>query len=802
MFRHPKLTVAVTSVFAAAVLFLALARPTPTQTSQPASYKNSIGMTMVRVEPGSFQMGNDEQIPAGALGGPALAPRGDWDERPVHKVKITRPFYISETEVTLEQYREFSPFFETGKEFPNFATGMSWEEAVMFCEWLSRKEKKTYRLPTEAEWEYAARAGTATLFSSGNEAPRDGQPNAWGLRNVHAGPLEWVYDWHGMYLWSEQTDPVGVDSGVGRVVRGGGLQQPRAERPDDLHGRAPYYRRSANRASAPPSYRGGHPIGFRVVEAPLPATAPLRAEASFNQQVVKQTAAHLKQGPDPGKPYFRQRAMLPVPPENVMPDVIEATGLHPAIQGHNHSPGLAVLPNGDVLAVFFSSPSSHTEYWPNVSFIATRLRFGADEWDMPSVYYDLADVNDQTSLLWNDNGTVWNFTGGIGLGDVPFRVQTSRDNGATWNPIEFPLVKGPIGGFFPQPINTAFRGPDGTIYVPSDGVGGQSLLWASDDNGRTWRDTGGRTGGRHTTFVFLKDGGILGMGGKNTDIDGYMPQSISRDRGKSWEVSKTGFAALGSNQRPIVLRLASGRLFFAGDYQHYSGKSPEGIKERGSYSALSDDEGKTWKVRRLPGVLPHESHTAKVRDLKWWNKSGNTHGTLGYSVARQAPNGVIHLIATMNHPSQHYELNEAWILQGGETTPAPSGSDRRVNGQETYSDGKLRASWGAKITADGRYGLDGAETFFYPDGRKQYEATWRDGRKTGVETYWSPDGRKVWAWEHRPDGSSMWTQWWENGQKKSESTWRDAKAEGVATLWDPQGKLVSRHTFRDGYMVE
>ena len=93
-----------------------------------------------------------------------------------------------------------------------------------------------------------------------------------------------------------------------------------------------------------------------------------------------------------------------------------------------------------------------------------------------------------------------------------------------------------VGGFSPQPITTALRTADGTLYLPSDAVGGESMLWASRDEGHTWSDTGERTAGRHTTFVILKDGGVLGIGGKNTNIDGYMPQAISHAGGRTWQV--------------------------------------------------------------------------------------------------------------------------------------------------------------------------------------------------------------------------------------------------------------------------
>ena len=141
---------------------------------------------------------------------------------------------------------------------------------------------------------------------------------------------------------------------------------------------------------------------------------------------------------------------------------------------------------------------------------------------------------------------------------------------------------------------------------PVTRAGGTSVLWTSEDNGQTWRDPGSRSAGRHTTYCLLKDGGILGMGGKNTDIDGFMPSVVSRDGGKTWEKSKTVFPALGGNQRPSLLRLQSGRLFFAGDFQHLEGKHPAGVTNWGSYVALSEDDGQTWHIKPLVGTQPHE----------------------------------------------------------------------------------------------------------------------------------------------------------------------------------------------------
>jgi hypothetical protein len=108
---------------------------------------------------------------------------------------------------------------------------------------LSRKEGVHYRLPTEAEWEFAARAGTTSLFSSGSAPPEPGSPNAWGVKNMHSGAAEWVSDWYGAYTGEDESDPIGPAADLAKVIRGGGL---------DLQ--TPYYARSANRASYAPAF--------------------------------------------------------------------------------------------------------------------------------------------------------------------------------------------------------------------------------------------------------------------------------------------------------------------------------------------------------------------------------------------------------------------------------------------------------------------------------------------------------------------------------------------------------------------
>ncbi|MCX7722714.1 MAG: SUMF1/EgtB/PvdO family nonheme iron enzyme [Verrucomicrobiae bacterium] len=739
----------------------------------PSRFTNSIGMVFVQVPPGVFQMGNSE---AG----------GDrdkcFDEAPAHQVTLTRPFWIGATEVTLEQYRLFRPGFDGNTNFAPAAAGISWRDAVAFCDWLSQREGIPYRLPTEAEWEYAAR-----------------RAEELGIGGMLQDPLEWCYDWHGPYTPEPKTNPVGRATGFARVVRGGRL--------DDTtkRGTPAEYRHVTHRAGIAPAFGvdpkssgefGRHHIGFRVVQAPFYSTPPLPAEPSFVTQCVRQDTSRAHIGPPPDKPYFRKRYLLPVPPDNSPRAAIDAAGFPPSFRGHNHSPALTVCPNGDVLLVIYTS---YTEYESEVSLIATRLRFGADEWDFPSPFVDFPGANDHAPLLFTDGQTVRLFWGCPELTSAfPFQWIESKDNGATWSEVRFPRFVGPVGPHDRQPINTAFRSLTGTIFVASDAKGPSSVLWASDDNGATWYDPGGRSAGRHTVFAPLGDGAILGLGGKDSNIDGYMPQVISRDGGRTWERSKTIFPAKGTNQRPGLRRLASGRLLFVGDFQDIRGRQPEGMTNRGSFVALSDDDGKTWRIKKLPGAQPHENPARRGGEA-----------TLGYAAVAQAPNGMIHLVTSMNHPCLHFEFNEAWILSDApwpDTDAELMGSTatqiRRVEViEERYPNGALRAVWRGGVADDGRWLLHGLQTAWHPDGKKQWEACFELGRKTGRETFWDCTGRKLWEWEHGQGGRSVWRQFWPNGRLKAESMWRDFKCEGTARRWGPQGNLVGRWTFVSGSIV-
>ena len=322
---------------------IALASVNHSYSQQPAKQaENTIGMKLTLVPAGNFLMGAVE-APSDTLTAFPYA-RREWldGETPQHRVRITKPFYMGTYEVTLGQFLKFyhdakykmdcetdgkpswgysadrklieSTLFRPWNtlawkaEMDHPAVYISWNDATAFCKWLSAKEKMVYRLPTEAEWEYACRAGTKTRFSNGNDPEdlvrignvsdqdrrvghenaiivvfdtgkkedtqipypflkgRDGykwtapvgkfRPNAFGLYDMHGNAWEWCSDWYDekYYENSPKEDPQGPTAGSLRVLRGGGFSDTTV----DL--------RAAYRNGESPSSRLCK-AGFRVVRA-------------------------------------------------------------------------------------------------------------------------------------------------------------------------------------------------------------------------------------------------------------------------------------------------------------------------------------------------------------------------------------------------------------------------------------------------------------------------------------------------------------------------------------------------------
>ncbi|MFD2272051.1 formylglycine-generating enzyme family protein [Undibacterium arcticum] len=273
----------------------------------PTQIENSVGMKFVLVPAGEFMMGSDESPDSLAKSYPQYE-RARFleldDEAPVHKVRITRAFYLGQHHVTVGQFRRFleasgykpesetdgtggygynpdydpaksvrgdafegrnpkyswrNPGFQQGDDHP--VVNVTWNDAVAMSKWLSETEGKTYRLPTEAEWEYSARAGTRTRYYTGDDpqsllkaanifdadaqkkigkkwaiyalAGHDGfaftspvgsfAPNAFGLYDMHGNAWAWTADWYGEHYYANSPldDPKGPATGAVRVRRGG-----------------------------------------------------------------------------------------------------------------------------------------------------------------------------------------------------------------------------------------------------------------------------------------------------------------------------------------------------------------------------------------------------------------------------------------------------------------------------------------------------------------------------------------------------------------------------------------------------
>lgn len=309
--------------------------PSVVRAAEPEVITNSIGMKLVVIPAGEFMMGAEEDRADTLNHFPYCDPKWLDGELPRHKVRITKSFYMGQHEVTLAQFLKFyhaanykveierdgqpSWGYQDGKliesnrfrpwaplawkpEMDHPVIYVSWNDAVAFCEWLSKKEGKTYRLPTEAEWEYSCRAGTSSRYHFGDDqeelirfanaadqdrkviiasfdkdgkktdtgtpfpflSRRDGyvwtapvgkfKPNAFGLYDMHGNAWEWCSDWYGedYYGKSPTDDPQGPVAGSSRVLRGGGFRN------------TPVFLRCADRVDFVPSFRRDY-SGFRVV---------------------------------------------------------------------------------------------------------------------------------------------------------------------------------------------------------------------------------------------------------------------------------------------------------------------------------------------------------------------------------------------------------------------------------------------------------------------------------------------------------------------------------------------------------
>jgi formylglycine-generating enzyme required for sulfatase activity len=242
--------------------------PPPSRMAGSSFRLDEPGMELVWIPSGTFLMGSLD---------------GEQDERPLTTVKISRGFWMGKHEVTQGQWQQLmggnpSGFRESGPSSP--VENVTWIEAAEFCRRLSERARAEgrlppgyeFRLPTEAEWEYACRAGAPGLPSTSaaleDVAWYDGnsqasthpvgqkKPNAWGLYDMLGNVWEWCWNWYDAYPGGEVVDPAGPEEGMVRVVRGGSWEKPASKA------------RPTARGEHPPDGRGGNRRGFRVALAP------------------------------------------------------------------------------------------------------------------------------------------------------------------------------------------------------------------------------------------------------------------------------------------------------------------------------------------------------------------------------------------------------------------------------------------------------------------------------------------------------------------------------------------------------
>ena len=631
------------------------------------------------------------EIPAGSFYMGGTGEGEDFDEAPVHKVTISRPFRMGQTEVTNAQFEAFRPEHRAYRGKNGLSSGddeavtfVSYHDAVAFCEWLSQKEGKTYRLPTEAEWEYACRAGTYYDFYTGDGLPenyrkhqqttrdyaavslRVGQtpPNAFGLYDMHGNVEEWCLDWYGPYSAEEQTDPTGYATGFYRVTRGGSHNTPDK------------YLRSANRMAMIPEDK--HALtGFRVVQAEYPSQPTLIDETPHRHaNAVRQQAFTWSKNDT--TPFFT----APVPYV-----ITPACGSSEPFFRHNHQPAITWCDNGDLLAAWFSADEENGR---GMVVLASRLRAGSDQWEEASLFFKVPDRNMTGLALFNDGeGRLYHLNGVEAAGDwqnLAMALRVSTDNGATWSA---PRLIAPEHTKRHQIIAGTIRTREGWLIQACDAGPGShdgAAIHISKDGGATWHDpwdgaplpdfheggSGSTIAGIHAGVVQLADGSLMALARGNSIEDEQgrlrMPMSLSKDGGKTWEYHASEFPPIDGGQRLVFTRLKEGPLLLISFTDHplrtpenergmlFPDRAGNNYRGYGLYAALSFDEGKTWPVRKLLT----DGETRFLNGGAWTRffLMDQTHAEpRGYMAATQTPDGMIHLVSSR----LYYRFNLAWL---------------------------------------------------------------------------------------------------------------------------------------------
>ena len=548
---------------------------------------------------------------------------------PLVEIPGTEGLRMGTTEITNAQYEAFSPSHKALRGYKGFSKAddeavilVSWDEANAYCEWLSRKTGRHFRLPTEAEWEFACRAGTTTAYNTGETFPeeqwkvqkntRDKEPvslqvaqfapNAWGLYDMHGNVEEWCLDAcsssRALPSLSSPSSP--APTGDLRAVRGGSHNTPVE------------FLRSDSRSASLPEDRSVL-LGFRIVE-PSPAREKSQGQAGSIGPVFREPVPYVIEPVD-GTPFY----------------------------AHNHQPAVTWTPEGTLLAIWFS-----TQAEAGREMVVLQSEFDGERWTPATLFCKVPGRNmTGSALLTLDSGEILHFQGVGDAGewkDLALATR-KRDLGGHWSPLRYiepehevrhQVIAGPIVTRDGRILLCCDAGPDGEAGTS---------LHISKDGGKTWKDTGSNIAGIHAGIVERADGSLMAFGRGNS-IEGHMPCSVSRNGGYTWEYSPTEFPPIGSGQRLVLKRLQEGPLMLCS------------FGAEGLFAALSYDDGASWPVKKLltDGV-------ERTLDGGAWTGSftmDSTHAEpKGYLCCTQSPDGIIHLLSSR----VHYRFNLEWLRQ-------------------------------------------------------------------------------------------------------------------------------------------
>jgi sulfatase modifying factor 1 len=604
-----------------------------------ATENNKDPLTMVQVKAGTLTMGAEPGPGCLAAGKEYAGPH--WDEAPRHQVRITKPFRISRCKITNAEFEQFRPdhrhLYSGTYKNPSLKDSdpvvmVSWYDAVAYCEWLSREKGEPCRLPTEAEWEYAARHA--------------GELDLQGMQDTI---LEWCHDWWDPYPDHLIEDPQGPSEGMVRVLRGG--------RPSNRAGNVPAARRAL--------------YGFRIVQVDLPEVeSPSPTRSNPISLDIKQARKIWGQPEDPALPHFEGGMEYITGPTD--PSRLPYWGRH-------HVPSLTWCENGDMLVTAFTAPWDGSD---QMAILISRLQEGRQEWDPPVRFFIAPDHNVTSSMLYHaSDGALHHYNGisepGRNRGFSMIR-RTSTDNGLTWSrpqivhpyPSELASMETYSGVPRLWPHMDMVKLDDGTWVMPSDVGGGHdrgTVLFESRSQGESWTERtrfgwhpegfakkgrkAGWIAGIHACFVVLGDGRYLALGRTN-NIDGKSPFSISADSGRTWTYRPSPFSPISYGQRSVLRRLNEGPILLisftdSGNLETKKGlesSDASGKSQRiyGLFSALSLDEGNTWPVIKPIPIDPGNP----LRTENW-----------GYLSTVQTPDGMIHLVSSR----RYYRFNLAWL---------------------------------------------------------------------------------------------------------------------------------------------